>query len=78
MQQKLLNLTLTADELAYLGGTVCPTYAGWRDGTEHTCRCKGTTRLVYRKSENLKGEIKMSLHKTDPEFAERFDYFAFK
>lgn len=72
---KAVNLTLTADELAFHRGTVSPTYAGWRDGTEYTCLCKGTTCLVYRKSENLKGEIKMNLHKTDPEFAKRFDYF---
>ena len=33
--------------------------------------------MVYGKSKNLKGERKMDLHKTDPEFIERFEHFAF-
>ena len=33
--------------------------------------------MVYRQPKNLKGEKKMDLHKTDPEFAERFEHFAF-
>ncbi len=33
--------------------------------------------MVYRQSKNLKGERKMDLYRTDPEFAERFQHFAF-
>lgn len=33
--------------------------------------------MVNRQSENLKGEMKMNLYITDPEFAERFEHFAF-
>ena len=44
---------------------------------EHPWSRKRKTRVVYRQPKNLKGDKKMNLKKTDPEFAERFEHFAF-
>ena len=50
----------------------------WAYGAEYAGNSKGTACMVCRKSRNLKGELKNGLAQNRPEFAERFEYFAFQ
>lgn len=72
---KAVRLTLTVDELTFLEEPyVLHNLVGvMAENTPVTAKDK----YAGTGTKKLKGGIEMELHKTDPEFAERFEHFAF-